>query len=354
MATNMESAVGDVRADEQLAWSKIEAHLKAQLPGLDGPMEPLQFLGGHANLTYLLRFKGRDLVLRRPPLGPVGVGAHDMGREHKVLSRLNDAFKPAPRAFLYCDESLIGAPFFIMERREGVVVRDEIPAPLSAFENVDKRISFALVDAMAEMHRVDPDAVGLGELGRPNGFVERQLKGWHRRWQDAKDVEIPLFEEIHRKLAATIPSPPRVSILHNDLKLDNCQFEPDNPDQVQSVFDWDMATLGDPLIDLGTLLAYWSDPSEEAIASQLPQSSSGGFPSKSEIVARYASQINVDPATIAWYEAFAFWKTAVVLQQIYIRFKRGQTKDERFAEHGTRVPKCLDAAQETLASTFYG
>ena len=340
-----------VRADEQLDWPALEAYLRANLDLPDSAMEVEQFPGGSANLTYLVRFApGQELVVRRPPLGPVAPGAHDMKREHKVLSKLYRVFPKAPRCFLLCeDEGVIGAKFIVVERRTGVVIRDTFPAVMRGHADLARRTSFALVDALGELHNVDPQAVGLADLGRPEGFVERQVAGWYSRWELANDVARPEMDELHRQLAATLPPPQRVSIVHNDPKLDNCQFQPDDPDQVSSIFDWDMATLGDPLIDLGTLLGYWPQPDDPAPRAVQALGADDVFPSCAEITARYCAATGLDGSHARWYEAFALWKTVVVLQQIYIRYKRGQTADERFAAMPERIPVLIEQAQRLVA-----
>ncbi len=343
-----------VRADEELAWDRLEAHLKARIEGLDGPMEVLQFPGGNANLTYLVRFPEapadrRELVVRRPPLGPVAPGAHDMGREYRALTGLAPVFDRAPKPFLHCeDEGVIGAPFLVMERRTGVVMRGEVPAELQRFEEVERRMSFALVDAMADFHALDPEAIGLGGLGKPAGFVERQVHGWMKRWERAKDRDLPVAERVYRRLIETMPDQQGPSLVHNDLKLDNCQFDPANPGRVKSIFDWDMTTVGDPLIDLGTLLGYWNDPGDTKSRSAAPVASDGRYPTRAEITARYAGRSSADLSRIGWYEAFALWKTGVVVQQIFIRWKLGQTQDPRFEAMGPRVPVQMDLAEATL------
>jgi aminoglycoside phosphotransferase (APT) family kinase protein len=344
--------VAPVRSGEEQDWKRAADWIRARMPELPEPLEVLQFPGGHANLTYLLRFGPRELVLRRPPFGPVGPGAHDMVREHKVLSRLWAHFPPAPRANLLCeDESVIGARFFVMERRQGVVLRLRIPDAMRRHQGVARRVSFALVDAMADLHDVDYEKAGLADLGRPEGFVERQLAGWKKRFELAQDAPLPRFDEVHAELVRRLPASQRASLVHNDLKLDNCQFDPADPDRVLSIFDWDMATLGDPLVDLGTLLGYWAEPTDSADRSPTNSlTNQPGFPTRREIAERYAARRDVPLASIRWYEAFALWKTAVVLQQIYIRFARGQTTDERFRARGPGVPPVVEDAGTVLAN----
>ncbi|HUA42775.1 MAG TPA: phosphotransferase family protein, partial [Streptosporangiaceae bacterium] len=256
--------VAPVRPGEELDWVSIAAFVRERLPGLDGELSVLQFPNGSANLTYLLRFGDVPLVLRRPPFGRIAPGAHDMAREHRVLSRLWQAFPPAPRALVLCeDEGITGAKFFIMEFRSGVVIWDSIPGSMRCHADAARRVGFAVIRALAALHQVDYAQIGLADLGRPDGFIARQLRGWRSRWEAvASPAASATMIEVADVLERTMPPTQRAAILHNDLKLDNCQFDPADPDLVHSVFDWDMATLGDPLVDVGILLNYWPDPSD--------------------------------------------------------------------------------------------
>lgn len=317
-------------------------------------MSVLQFPGGRSNLTYLLRLDGREFVLRRPPLGKLAPGAHDMGREFRVLSRLWQVYDRAPRAFCYCDDaSLIGAPFFVMERREGTVIRYDIPQEMQAHSNVERRVSFALVDALVDLHQADYNAVDLGGLGRPDGFLERQLSGWTKRWEHSKTGDHADFYKLEAWLESNLPTAANISLIHNDPKLDNCQFDAGNPDRVKSLFDWDMTTIGHSLVDLGTLLAYWSEAQGQAegnAVSALSIFAKPGFPSGDEIAEYYAQKSGISLDQILWYEAFALWKTAVVGQQVFARYHRGQTRDERFARMGERVPEILAAGLRRISA----
>lgn len=338
-----------VRADEEMDWGRLAAYLRGHLPQAQGEMTVRQFPGGSANLTYLVRFGDQEYVVRRPPLGPVAPGAHDMGREHRVLSRLHQAFPRAPRSYHLCeDEAVIGARFIVVERRTGVVIRDAFPEAWQSLPHIAASTSFALVDAMADLHNVDPIRCGLEGLGKPRGFVDRQVSGWQQRWELAKDQDVPSMDELHRLLKSDLPKPQRTSILHNDLKLDNCQFQLNDPAHVTAIFDWDMATLGDPLVDLGTLLGYWPEPLDPAPRANRPLGATDPFPTRRDICQRYATVTGLDLGNIHWYEAFALWKTAVVVQQIYIRYKRGQTQDERFATIADRIPILVDQALPLL------
>jgi aminoglycoside phosphotransferase (APT) family kinase protein len=344
--------VAPVRPGEELDWPRAATFLRERLPGLDGELSVLQFPNGSANLTYLLRFGAEPLVLRRPPFGRIAPGAHDMAREHRVLSRLWEAFPPAPRALLMCeDETIIGAKFFVMEFRPGVVIWNSIPPSMRHHADVARRVGFAVVRALGDLHQVDYARIGLSDLGRPDGFVARQLSGWRSRWEAVADQSADaVMQEVAAELERTMPAPQRAAILHNDLKVDNCQFDPANPDQVHSVFDWDMATLGDPLVDVGTLLNYWPDPSDKpGDRGRYPDGQEAlGLPSRAEILAVYADVTGLDLSGIGWYQAFGAWKTAVVMQQLYDRYLRGETSDERMASRRDQVPELAARARRVL------
>lgn len=346
----------DVRPGEELDWGRIEGYLRERLPDevdLAGPFAVLQFPNGSANLTYLIRFGATELVLRRPPFGTLAPGAHDMKREYRVLSRLWRIFDAAPRAYLFCDDHAIsGADFFVMQRRRGEVVRGVIPATMRHHENVGHRIGMALVDRIAEFHTLDPEAADLSRLGRPNGFVARQLRGWKQRWDLVADERYDAgMAELHRRLEAALPEPQRVSLVHNDLKLDNCMFDAANPDRVTSFFDWDMTTLGDPLIDVGTLLNYWPDPADGDDEKRFSHTGMDrmGLPPRTEIVARYAERSRLDLTNIGWYEAFALWKTATVIQQLHYRWKVGDSSDPRMETVADSLPTLIHNAEGLLA-----
>lgn len=323
-----------IRPGEELDWPRLETYLRAELPHLRGDFSVSQFHGGHANLTYLLKFGDEELVLRRPPFGRIAPGAHDMQREYRVLHGLQPFFAPAPRAQKICtDHTIIGSDFVVMERREGVVVRAKLPACFRGVERVEERLTDALMRVCADLHLVDTDTDGLRELGKPDGFAARQLSGWTKRWQLARLEANDDMEFLAEALAKDIPAPQRVSIVHGDLKFDNCQFQPDDPDLVTSVFDWDMATLGDPLIDLAGLLSFWPDP--RLAADEMPIPLLGGdWPDKAYLRGKYAEFSGLNLDRMPWYEAFSYFKTAVIVQQLYARYVAGATKDERMEKFG--------------------
>lgn len=333
----------DVRPDERFDVGAVAAWLDGQDGLPEGIPDVRQFGGGKANLTYLLTFPGgEELVLRRPPLGPVAASSHDMSREYRVLSRLWKVFDKAPHAYAFCDdESVIGAPFFLMERREGVVVRGEVPEVFGGGEDpeTNRKLSEVVIDTLAEFHAVDPDSCDLGDLGHPEGFLERQVDGWIRRWDKAKHEDNPLAEELGPWLSENLPESSTATLLHNDWRLDNMAVSSEDPSVCTAVYDWDMATRGDPLADLGTLMGSWFDPGEAPQELEMMPTTSAGWMARDEAVERYASKSGRDLAEVDWYLVFGAWKLAVILQQIYIRWLRGQTKDERFQslDEGARL-----------------
>ncbi|MEA2023588.1 MAG: phosphotransferase family protein [Actinomycetota bacterium] len=341
-----------IRPDERFDESRVAAYLRRQISDTigSGPIEFLQFPGGAANLTYLARTDSAELVLRRAPLGSVARGGHDMEREYGVLSRLWEAYPPAPRAYHYCDDpEVMGKPFFVMERREGLVVRLTWPPEIGADERIRRSVTENVVDGLSALHQVDPDRVGLGDLGRPNGFVSRQVDGWLRRWDAAKTREVADMDRAAGILSTTIPESQATVLLHNDYKLDNTMV--DSMGSLVAVFDWDMATRGDPLVDLGTLVAYWVDPDGPAY----PVLAGYGVPltpvmGKREVADRYGESTGFDVQRLAYYEGLALFRVAVIIEQIYARYASGQTADDRFARFEPAAPILAHAAVVALES----
>ncbi|MBK8902209.1 MAG: phosphotransferase family protein [Anaerolineaceae bacterium] len=341
----------EVRPDEQFDEARLAAYLRGQLPGSENPLTVRQFGGGAANLTYLLDFGSHEYVLRRPPLGPVAKSAHDMAREYKVLSVLHQALPVAPRAFLYCDDpALIGADFFVMERRKGVVVRRTMPPQFADMPDAARGMSEAMVDALAEFHAVDFAALGLSDLGKPEGFIERQVEGWYKRWHGAKEADLPEMDSIYQWLKANLPASADVSLVHNDYKLDNVMLAEDDPGRLVAIFDWDMCTLGDPMSDLGALLCYWTEPTDAPYFQQMAMMPTGdvGFLTRRELVERYAAKSGRSVHNINFYHTLGLFRLVVIIAQIYIRYARGQTQDARFAAFGPMIPLMAKAAVEVM------
>jgi aminoglycoside phosphotransferase (APT) family kinase protein len=342
-----------VRAGEGFDPARLADHLRGQLPGAEGPLAVLQFGGGHANLTYLLRFGSEpsvvEYVLRRPPVGPVAASSHDMGREYRALLALHKGFPLAPQPFVYCaDPAVMGFPFFVMERRHGVVVRGVIPEQFGAGRDarVNRKLSEVVIDTLAEFHAVLPAAVGLDDLGKPEGFLQRQVTGWAERFERSKTVALPLADELTRWLLDNLPVSGEATLLHNDWRLDNLAVSAEDPGRCVAVYDWDMCTRGDPLADLGTLLALWSDPGEGPAGTNPMPTQSPGFLSRAQATARYHAQTGRDVSPAPYYLVFGTFKMAVVLQQIFFRFARGQTQDSRFAGLGSAAEGLFRLAAE--------
>ncbi len=329
-----------MRDGEQIAAGTLGEYLRGKIEGAEKGVELEQFPNGHSNLTYLVRAGGREYVLRRPPVGPVAPKAHDMVREYHFLRAVHPHYPEAPRVFAVCeDPAILGAPFFLMERCRGAVLRDEIPARIAGDPDHPRKISEAFLDALIRLHAVDAAAGDIRPLGKPEGYMERQVRGWAERWQRAKTEEIGEMDEVVSWLARAMPEPAAPTLIHNDYKLDNIMLSTEEPVRLEAVLDWEMATIGDPLSDLGLTLCYWSwatDP--EVRAAGIPAlSSHPGWCTRDELVERYAERTGRDVSRIGYYEVLGVFKLAVIIQQIYARFHRGQTQDERFRNFGERA-----------------
>jgi aminoglycoside phosphotransferase (APT) family kinase protein len=291
----------------------------------DGVEPPLDFdliAGGRSNLTYRVTdAAGTAWVLRRPPLGQVLATAHDMGREHKIISALAPTDVPvAPTTGLCTDETVNGAPFYVMDFVEGLIARGVDAArllPVEARERAGREMS----DVLARIHGVDPDAVGLGDLGRKEGYIERQLRRWYRQWASSKTRELPVVDQVHDALAARVPEQGPAAIVHGDYRLDNCILTPDG--EIAAVLDWELCTLGDPLADVGLLLVYWAQRDDRMTAALEATTALEGFPTRDELVARYAAASGRDVADVDYYVAFGYWKLACILEGVYARYRGG-------------------------------
>jgi aminoglycoside phosphotransferase (APT) family kinase protein len=350
MNADLDSTV-PIRAGEELPLAQLHAYLKEHLEDSDGPLTVEQFPHGHSNLTYLLRLGSRELVLRRPPFGNQVKTAHDMGREYRVLSRLCEVFAAAPRPYLYCeDESVLGSPFYVMQRRQGRILRKASPRDMVLDPEMARRLSTALIDNLAALHSLDYQAAGLGALGKPQGYVQRQVAGWTDRYAKAQTEELPALDRIARWLGEHVPPESGAAVVHNDYKYDNIVFAADDPARIVAVLDWEMATIGDPLMDLGTTLGYWvesGDPAALRRAAVGPTALPGSL-TRRELVDRYQQQSGRAVANALFYYCFGLFKIAVILQQIYARYVRGHTQDARFAQLNQVVAVMSQQADATL------
>jgi aminoglycoside phosphotransferase (APT) family kinase protein len=324
-----------VRVGEQLEIARLQDYLAAHLPAAAGPLEVEQFPHGHSNLTYLIRIGEQEWVLRRPPFGNRVKTAHDMGREYRILSRLCKVYGPAPTPVLYCeDDRILGAPFYLMERRSGVVLRGNPPPDRPMPAKLVRQLCETLVDNIALLHALDYSAAGLDDLGKPQGYVERQFTGWTKRYQDARTHDVPDLERTMTWLAANRPAElTGATLIHNDFKFDNVVLDPGDLTRIVAVLDWEMATLGDPLMDLGTTLAYWTEANDPAPLHQFivgPTTQPGSM-SRRELVERYSEATGRDVTNMLFCYVCGLFKVAVIAQQIYARYARGLTHDPRFA-----------------------
>lgn len=321
-----------VREGEELDLPALGAYLDREL-GAHGAVAVEQFHGGHSNLTYLVHHGDREYVLRRPPFGSKVKSAHDMGREVAVLSKLAPVYARAPRVFAHdATGEVLGAPFYLMERRRGIILRKELPPELADDHPRIRRVCELLVDALVDLHAVDFAAAGLGEFGKPAGYIERQTTGWTDRYGKSQTDDIPAVTEVAAWLATHLPRDGAPALIHNDFKFDNVIFDP-ALDAITGVLDWEMSTIGDPLMDLGTSLSYWAQASDPAMYHQLPfgPTARPGMMTRDEVARRYFERSSRPAEALVFFYTYGLFKTAVVAQQIYYRYAKGLTKDARFA-----------------------
>ena len=338
-----------VRAGEELDVERLAAYLREHLPGASDQLVVTQFPGGMSNLTYSLRLGERELVLRRPPFGANIKGGHDMGREYRILRALTERYPKAPRALLYCDdEQALGAPFYIMERVSGVVLRQRVPPSVERDPALMRRICLALIDTLVELHAIDYEAVGLADLGRPEGYTARQVAGWTKRYHNARTDDCPDLEPLAGWLAAHTPASSDATLIHNDFRYDNVVLDPHDLTRIIAVLDGEMATLGDPLTDLGTTLAYWSEPEDPAILRQFGPTTVPGNLDRQQFLEQYAARSGRAVDHILFYYVYGVFKNLVIALQIYARYRRGLTSDRRFAMLIDVIRVNADMAQRAI------
>lgn len=334
-------ATEGIDAPAVTAW--LEEHVEAVQP----PLEFDLISGGRSNLTYTVAdAAGRRWVLRRPPLGHVLATAHDMGREYSVISALGPTDVPVPPTVGLCtDEAVIGAPFYVMGHVDGHVARNRSMVEEVFPPAVRATMAFEVVDVLARIHAVDPDEVGLGELGRKEGYIARQLRRWQGQWEQSKTRELPVIDEVGAWLAERIPQQGPAAIVHGDYRLDNCMFDPSG--RMLAVLDWELCTLGDPLADVGLLMVYWTDPGDETAALLDAPTATGDFPRREELLHRYAAASGRDLWQVDYYVAFGYWKLACILEGVYARFCGGAygKATAGFEELGAHVPRLGEAAR---------
>ncbi|MEW5735618.1 MAG: phosphotransferase family protein [Thermodesulfobacteriota bacterium] len=322
------------REGEEIDPEAVARYLEKTVPGFIGPLTILQYPSGHSNLTYLLKAGEREMVLRRPPIGTKAKTAHDMGREFRILSALSPHF-PCPRPLAYCeDPAVMGCPFYVMEKISGIILRKDFPPELGMTPDRVRKLCENLIALQAKLHMLPVEEMGLSDFGKPEGYVQRQVEGWSKRYRNARTEDAPDFEKIMQWLAASLPGgPARAAIIHGDYKFDNVILDPADPLKIIGVLDWEMATVGDPLMDLGSSLAYWvqaDDPEEVQAVRMMPTDAPGAL-KRSEMVRLYEEITGTKIENFAFYHCFGLFRLAVIAQQIYYRFFHGQTKDPRFA-----------------------
>lgn len=329
------------RKGEELDTEALRAWLAQQDATLTGPLEVKQFPGGASNLTYLVRQGEREWVLRRPPFGTKAKSAHDMGREFRVLSALHRVFPYCPQPLFYCeDERVMGCPFYVMQRLDGIILRRELPPGLTLSPQDARTLCEHLLDVQVELHRVDVAKAGLTDFGKPEGYVRRQVEGWSDRYRKARTPDVPDAEPLMQWLQENQPAESgRAALIHNDYKFDNVVLDPAHPLRIIGVLDWEMATLGDPLMDLGCSLAYWvqaDDPADLQMIRQLP-THLPGMMTRRELVDAYGRKAGLPIGDFQFYAVFGLFRLAVIAQQIYYRYAHGQTSNKRFAQFGQFV-----------------
>ncbi len=368
----MNDSVG-VRDGEELNSDGLAEYLEKNLSNPIGKLEISQFAAGASNLTYCVKVSNEEYVLRRPPFGNRVKTAHDMAREFGILSKLNKIYNAAPKPLLYCDDaSVIGSEFYLMERRKGLIIRGSLPAPRALATDsahaetrttvtvptledspvLQNQVCKSFIDNLTDLHSVNYKTAGLGNLGKPKGYTKRQVEGWTKRYFNVKTDEYPALEKVINWLNSNIPEDDPPALVHNDYKFDNIMLNPEDLTEIVAVLDWEMATIGSPLMDLGTTLAYWmsKDVGEELLSMPFNPRVLMENISRSELVDMYAEKSGRDVANIVYYYVFGTFKVAVIAQQIYYRFAKGFTKDKRFANFNFFVNKLGEIGAESLES----
>ncbi len=344
-----------VRQGEELNLKPLQEFLRDSIPSLTGDITAEQFPSGYSNLTYLIKIGDKDLVLRRPPLGRKAKTAHDMGREYRILKALKPVFPYCPEPLVYTeDESIMGCPFYVMERLKGIILRKELPKSLTFAPDQMRSLCENLLDIHCQLHAIDYAAIGLDGFGKPEGYVKRQVEGWSERYKGAWTEDVPTFEQVMSWLTDKMPPDfERSSIIHNDYKFDNVVLDPENPLKIIGVLDWEMATIGDPLMDLGSSLAYWvqaDDPEYAHVVRTMPTNLPGAL-TRDEMALRYADKAGISIDNFDFYYCFGVFRLAVIAQQIYYRFYHGQTMDQRFKMLVFAVHSLEQTAQRVMSAS---
>ena len=326
-----------VRQGEELDLVKLNDFIKSQLPDFEEITEVSQFPGGYSNLTYFLKTANKEYVLRRPPVGAKDIkGGHDMAREYKILTAIKSiGYEKVPNPIIFSDdESIMDCPFYIMERVQGIILRAKDAPKLMATVAPEemRKLSEALCDNLADLHAIDIESTGLVNIGKPTGYIQRQVEGWHKRYLASQTDEIAAMDNLANWLKANLPTEGKPTLIHNDYKYDNVVLNAHNLSEIVAVLDWEMTTVGDPLMDLGTSLSYWAEANDGAFEKTFNLSWVEGNLTRQEFADRYAEKSGRDVSNILYFYVFGLFKNSVVIQQIYSRYKKGLTTDPRFAD----------------------
>jgi len=336
------------KIQDAINWEIVEQHLRKSIPDLpNGKLNVRQFSEGYSNLTYLLNIDDWEGVLRRPPFGEVPPKAHDMQREFRMLEKVNPVFPLAPNPYVYCeDPAIMDKHFYVMEKKQGVVIDDVLPENYGGSEQAGPKISQTVIQTLAQLQAIDYKKAGLAEMGKPEGFLERQVKGWIKRYDHSKTESIPQLSELEQWLAANLPKTQETTIVHNDFKLNNMVLDAQDPGKAVGILDWELSTIGDPMSDLGSTVAYWGQTDDPDMGINIVTSQKG-FYTRREFVEAYANASGRDVSNINYYVTFGFYKLAVILQQIHYRWKIGEIDDDRFGELNIAVRNLIEMANET-------
>ena len=353
MTEKADSRTKPVRKGEELNWKALDLHLKTAISGLEGRPQISQFYGGASNLTYRLKYGRHDLVVRRPPFGTKAKSAHSMIREYKILKSLRPVYPSVPEVLYYSDdERVIGSEFYVMRKVQGQVVKDTIPPEWNFKVKDTRRFCIAFWEKLIELHRLDYADAGLGDFGKPEGYAKRQVLGWNGRYEHAMTSDVNEFSDVRNWLVENLsPETGRHSILHGDFRIDNVILDNNDPCKIVAVLDWEICALGDPLMDLGNALAYWTQADDPAYLKALVMqpSTAPGMLSRREILDFYQQKTGIDTSDFTFYEVYGYWRNAVILQQIYYRYFHGQTKDQRFKVFGQLVQKLGEHCQRLIS-----
>jgi len=338
MSETLIDAAGKVRAGEEVDLARVGAYLRAQGLQLEGEPQLSQFPGGASNLTYLVSYANKDLILRRPPFGHIAKSAHDVVREAQIMKALKPVFPAVPEVYAICDDvDVIGAPFYVMERLVGIIPRQNLPAELALDATSTRQLCINVLDKLIDLHTLDPKAAGLDALGKGEGYVARQVEGWSKRFRAARTDDVSDFESVMQWMAEKQPKQEvAIRLIHNDFRFDNVVLDLNDPMKVIGVLDWEMATLGDPLMDLGSSLAYWVQADDDAfmLGSRRQPTNAPGMLTRREVIEYYAQRTGWSVANFDFYEVYGLFRLAGIVQQIYKRFLEGNARNPVFATFG--------------------